>query len=958
MVTTVLVNAGALTVSGGSLNPGSTGLTNNATVNVSGTGILTGSQPLTSGPGATTTFSSSGTSAVGPLLVAGGSAEFSGGTVTSTGTTVTGGALTVSGGALNPTTLTLAGGDVTISAGSATVAGNVAVDAGTLTIAGGTLSETAGNLSVTGTLAIFAGSYLAPGANITGAGTINLAFGTLSLRDVATTGTFGPTGGTLKVAHDFKPSHFTASGGTVEFTGNDSGSGFPGTADTPDYQFHNFTIDSGVTESWNNVAFTAGIGGNWTNSGTFSNQTNAGVLFNGSSAQAIGGSSATTFGTVTINNSQTGYAVYLDGVDASVQTSLIFIHGNIATGYNALTYVSGANIASAGSSTGYVIGTPGGGLKKPVANGTPLTRTFEVGTYTGTYAPLTFSATITGSSGSPTLLVAAQAGEHSSIATSGIDPFKDANVFWAVSRTGTFVIGGTTGAYTLGVTYSNADLDPGASPSSFMINRLGDFGWQTPLSTTCLPGGCTVPGGPYTSTSGAATVPYATNQTLGANISASVTTITSSGTAIQTGDVIQIGSERMLVTGGGGTTSLTVVRGQNGSTGATHTAGATILRVPFGALPGNFVVGEPGTATGTISGKVVNDANGNGTDDSEAGLAGASVKLYHDTNGNGTYDSGTDMQEGSAQVTTGTGAFSFGTLFADTYFVIETNPTGFVSTAAIAGTNGATVVTSDRIKVVLANGITSSGNEFLDQEQADLAITKSDGVTTVVAGGAAQSYTITVTNNGPAAATSVNVSDTFPAGFSRGTVTTTPGTCTGSPSFTCSLGTIASSGTVTITVAYTIPSSTTASQTNTATVSSAVADPVSGNNTASDMNTVTTEADLSITKSGPVSATAGDPAGFDFVVTVHNGGPSDNTGGFTVSDTLDAGLTFQTVGSDSRCTAAGQDVTCANTTGLAAGANDRFTIHVTLASTVDSSVTLPNTASVASDGTTDPNVAN
>ena len=94
------------------------------------------------------------------------------------------------------------------------------------------------------------------------------------------------------------------------------------------------------------------------------------------------------------------------------------------------------------------------------------------------------------------------------------------------------------------------------------------------------------------------------------------------------------------------------------------------------------------------------------------------------------------------------------------------------------------------------------------------------------------------------------------------------------------------------------------------------------------------------------------------MVTVHNGGPSDNTGGFTVSDTLDAGLTFQTVGSDSRCTAAGQDVTCANTTGLAAGADDSFTIHVTLASTVDSSVTLSNTASVASDGTTDPNGAN
>src|SRR5439155_26128555 len=132
-------------------------------------------------------------------------------------------------------------------------------------------------------------------------------------------------------------------------------------------------------------------------------------------------------------------------------------------------------------------------------------------------------------------------------------------------------------------------------------------------------------------------------------------------------------------------------------------------------------------------------------------------------------------------------------------------------------------------------------------------------------------------------------------------------------------------------------------------------DPFAGNNSADDTDTVATSADLSITKTGPTDATAGDPAGFDYLITVHNGGPSDNTGGFHVSDTLPTGTSFA---SGAGCTAAGQVVTCTNTTGLAAGADQAFTVHVTLASTVDSGTHLLNHASVTSDGTLDPAAAN
>ena len=53
------------------------------------------------------------------------------------------------------------------------------------------------------------------------------------------------------------------------------------------------------------------------------------------------------------------------------------------------------------------------------------------------------------------------------------------------------------------------------------------------------------------------------------------------------------------------------------------------------------------------------------------------------------------------------------------------------------------------------------------------------------------------------------LTDTWPAGFTRGTVTPSQGTCTGSPSFTCALGTIAAAARRTVTVNYTVPARTT-----------------------------------------------------------------------------------------------------------------------------------------------------
>jgi hypothetical protein len=75
-------------------------------------------------------------------------------------------------------------------------------------------------------------------------------------------------------------------------------------------------------------------------------------------------------------------------------------------------------------------------------------------------------------------------------------------------------------------------------------------------------------------------------------LSPTSTTITVSNTDIQTNDTIQIDNERMRVTAGGGTTSLTVTRGQGATVAEAHLDGAEIFRV----TPTNtFVTMLPGT---------------------------------------------------------------------------------------------------------------------------------------------------------------------------------------------------------------------------------------------------------------------------------------------------------------------------------------------------------------------------
>jgi hypothetical protein len=142
--------------------------------------------------------------------------------------------------------------------------------------------------------------------------------------------------------------------------------------------YNNVQIDSGATLA-GTAATTINVSGNWTNNGTFTANTNT-VNFNGSAPQAVGGSSATTFNNLTMNNS----AGITLTTGATVNGTLTLTSGEIATGANTLTIGTAGTVSR---TSGHVVGT----LQKNFSGPGP-TFTMPVGT-TGAYSPLNVTVT-------------------------------------------------------------------------------------------------------------------------------------------------------------------------------------------------------------------------------------------------------------------------------------------------------------------------------------------------------------------------------------------------------------------------------------------------------------------------------------------------------------------------------------------------------------------------------------
>ncbi len=235
---------------------------------------------------------------------------------------------------------------------------------------------------------------------------------------------------------------------------------------------------------------------------------------------------------------------------------------------------------------------------------------------------------------------------------------------------------------------------------------------------------------------------------------------------------------------------------------------------------------------------------------------------------------------------------------------------------------------------------------------ADLAISKTASPEPVTAG-TVLTYTLVITNNGPADANSVQVIDTLPSGVTFVSATPTLGACSQAGGLVdCGIGTLSSSAVVTVTVTLSVSASAPAGAvTNSASVSAATADPNASNNSASVTTHVQTRANLGIAQvHSPIVATAGNV--LVYTVTIANIGPSD-AAGVTVTDTLPTGVIFGTAISSQGTGCSGTSTVVCNLNDLANGA----TATVTLAITPTEQGIISNTVSVASD-TLDPDLTN
>ncbi len=230
------------------------------------------------------------------------------------------------------------------------------------------------------------------------------------------------------------------------------------------------------------------------------------------------------------------------------------------------------------------------------------------------------------------------------------------------------------------------------------------------------------------------------------------------------------------------------------------------------------------------------------------------------------------------------------------------------------------------------------------EQQADLQVVKIADAATFVPG-TTQSYTITVTNNGPSTAANVEVTDLLPAGLTFNG--TSSSECVSG--VTCSVVSLASGADAVFTLVVDVAEDLTGSVTNTADVSSTTPDPTPGNNSSTDVTPLLPMADLSIVKTGPATALAGNQV--SYTIDIANAGPSTATN-VVVSDTLPAGMTFA-AGSSAACVAG---VTC-TIPSMASGGTASLTVVVDIDPTVADATLLTNDAAITSDAA-DPDPSN
>jgi len=182
---------------------------------------------------------------------------------------------------------------------------------------------------------------------------------------------------------------------------------------------------------------------------------------------------------------------------------------------------------------------------------------------------------------------------------------------------------------------------------------------------------------------------------------------------------------------------------------------------------------------------------------------------------------------------TGGGMFSInpGTdTFSSTSSVLAAGQSCTITVSVKGTVLGAHVNTTSQVTSSEAPpGAAASGTLTVTPGNVDLAIVKTAASAPPYGTGLPITWTIGVSNAGPSAADSVVVTDTIPAGTTLVSAVPTQGSCSGTSTVTCNLGTIANGGTASISLVVTLPS-TAGPLSNTASVTSSNPDTNATNN--------------------------------------------------------------------------------------------------------------------------------
>jgi uncharacterized repeat protein (TIGR01451 family) len=287
------------------------------------------------------------------------------------------------------------------------------------------------------------------------------------------------------------------------------------------------------------------------------------------------------------------------------------------------------------------------------------------------------------------------------------------------------------------------------------------------------------------------------------------------------------------------------------------------------------------------------------------------------------------------------------------------------------GTAGGTIFTNTALVSAGTfdpNGQNNSASASNTVAGADLEVTKV-GSPDPVSAGSDLTYTITVSNGGPAIAIAAALNDALPAGLTFVSLASPAGWTCSTPapgaggSVSCTNPSLAVGSQDVFTLVSHVPAGTPAGTTftNTALVSASTFDPNDENNSSSAANTVTGPvADMGVFKQASAEEVLAD-SNVTYTIQVVNGGPS-NAVNATLSDTLPGNMTFVSLSVPAGWTCsnpapgAGGAISCSNPS-LAPNGNDVFTLLGHVPAGTPAGTIYTNTASVSS-STFDPSDKN